>query len=68
MTYMRKSLVYADHPEAEQDSVGLEIFTDALGDADMVQKLLKEQPRTLAKAREIAYRDETMRRASRTVT
>ncbi|KAJ8346470.1 hypothetical protein SKAU_G00278710 [Synaphobranchus kaupii] len=42
--------------ELEQDAIGVEIFTNALADAEVVQKLLEEQPCTLARAYEIAHR------------
>ncbi|CAI5677314.1 unnamed protein product [Oreochromis niloticus] len=62
------SIVYANCSELEQDCIAVEIFTNALADAEMVQKLLEEQPRTLARAYEIAHRFETMKRAARAVT
>ncbi|CAI5682172.1 unnamed protein product [Oreochromis niloticus] len=66
--YEKVSIVYANCSELEQDCIAVEIFTNALADAEMVQKLLEEQPRTLARAYEIAHRFETTKRAARAVT
>ncbi|CAI5674954.1 unnamed protein product [Oreochromis niloticus] len=66
--YEKVSIVYANRSELEQDCIAVEIFTNALADAEMVQKLLEEQPRTLARAYEIAHRFETTKRAARAVT
>ncbi|XP_049323360.1 mitochondrial fission factor homolog B isoform X1 [Astyanax mexicanus] len=54
--YEKVSIVYADWPEAEQDRIGVEVFTNALGEAGVVQRLLEEHPRTLARAYELAHR------------
>lgn len=54
--------------EIEQDIISVEIFTNALTNAEDVQKLLEEQPRTLVRAYEIAHMYETTRRAIRAVT
>ena len=34
------SVTYSDRTETEQDATGVEAFTNAVGDADIVQKLL----------------------------
>eukprot|EP00064_Thunnus_orientalis_P023490 superscaffoldBa00008925_g23735 len=44
------SIMYADCTERELKAIGVETFTNALADAEMIQKLLEEQPRTLAGA------------------
>ncbi len=54
--------------EREQEAISVETFTNALADAEMVQRLLEEQPRTLAGAYDIAHRYETTRRAAKVVT
>lgn len=66
--YEKVSIVYADRSELEQEAVSVEIFINALADAEVVQKLLEEHPRTQPKAYEIAHRYETTRRAARAVT
>ncbi|RXN29599.1 hypothetical protein ROHU_018329 [Labeo rohita] len=45
--YEKVSIAYADRSEKEQDSISVEVFTNAMGDADIVQRLLEEQPCTL---------------------
>lgn len=62
--YDRVSVAYGDRTEAEQDAIGVEIFTNALRDADIVQRLLEQRPRTLAHAFDIARSYETTRRAA----
>lgn len=66
--YEKISIVYADRSEAEQDTMGVEVFINAMGDAELVQKLLEKNPRTLAKAYEIAHNYETTKRAAASVT
>ncbi|KAL7373215.1 hypothetical protein ABVT39_001512 [Epinephelus coioides] len=66
--YEKVSIVYADRTEREQDAISVEIFTNALADAEVVQRLLEERPRTLARAYEVAHRYETTRRAARADT
>ncbi len=66
--YEKVSIAYADRSEREQDSISVEVFTNAMGDADIVQRLLEERPRTLARAYEIAHRYETTRRTATSVT
>ncbi len=66
--YEKVSIAYADLSEREQDSISVEVFTNAMGDADIVQRLLEERPRTLARAYEIAHRYETTRRTATSVT
>ncbi|RXN37980.1 Retrovirus-related Pol poly from transposon [Labeo rohita] len=66
--YEKVSIAYADRSEKEQDSISVEVFTNAMGDADIVQRLLEERPRTLARAYEIAHRYETTRRTATSVT
>ncbi|CAK6980305.1 unnamed protein product [Scomber scombrus] len=56
--YERVSIAYADRGQMEQDAISVEIFTNALADAELVQKLLEEKPRTLARAYDIARRYE----------
>lgn len=62
------SIVYADRTELEQDTISVKVFTNALADAEVVQRLMEEQPHTLARAYEVACRYETTRRAARAVT
>ncbi|GLD71800.1 uncharacterized protein AKAME5_002312400 [Lates japonicus] len=62
------SFVYADRTEREQDAISVETFTNALADAEVVQRLLEEKPHTLASAYDIAHRYETTKRAAKTVT
>ncbi|KAL0160918.1 hypothetical protein M9458_044643, partial [Cirrhinus mrigala] len=52
---LRQRVRKADRSEKEQDSISVEVFTNAMGDADIVQRLLEEQPRILARANEIAH-------------
>uniref|UniRef100_A0AAV2K6V2 Integrase p58-like C-terminal domain-containing protein n=1 Tax=Knipowitschia caucasica TaxID=637954 RepID=A0AAV2K6V2_KNICA len=66
--YEKVAIVYGDRTELEQDCVAVEIFTNAMTDADIIQKLLEEKPRTLACAYDIAHRYETTKRAARAVT
>uniref|UniRef100_A0AAV2LRT2 Uncharacterized protein n=1 Tax=Knipowitschia caucasica TaxID=637954 RepID=A0AAV2LRT2_KNICA len=66
--YEKVAIVYGDRTEREQDCVAVEIFTNAMTDADIIQKLLEEKPRTLACAYDIAHRYETTKRAARAVT
>ncbi|KAJ7987592.1 hypothetical protein DPEC_G00328080 [Dallia pectoralis] len=66
--YEKVSIVYADRTELEQDAISVEVFTNALADPDVVQKLLEKQPRTLSRAYDIAHSHETTKRAARTVT
>lgn len=54
--YEKVSITYADNGELEQDAVSVEIFTNAMADAELVQKLLEEKLRTLAGAYDIACR------------
>lgn len=46
----------------------MDIFTNALANMEVVQKLLEERLHTWAKAYDIAHRYETTRQAYRTVT
>ena len=66
--YEKVSNVYADRTELEQDAISVEVFTNALADAEVVQKLLEKQPPALSRAYDIAHSYETTRRAARTVT
>ncbi|RXN18982.1 Retrovirus-related Pol poly from transposon [Labeo rohita] len=50
------SIAYADRSEKEQDTFSVEVFTNAMGDADILQRLLEKRPRTLVCAYEIAHR------------
>ena len=54
--------------QLEQDAISVEVFTNTLADAEVVQRLLEKQPRTLARAYDIAHSYQTTRRAARTVT
>lgn len=65
--YEKVSIVYGDRIEQEQEAISVEVFTNAVGDAEVVQKLLEEQPHTLASAYEIGHRYETTRKAARAV-
>ena len=56
--YEKVSIVYADRTELEQDAISVEVFTNALADTEVVQRLLEKQPHTLARGQ----------RAARTVT
>lgn len=38
------SIDYADSSEREQDSISVEVFTNARGDANIVQRILEEHP------------------------
>ena len=53
--YQKVSIVYADRRELEQDAINVKVFTNALADAEVVQKLLEKQPRTLSGAYDIAW-------------
>ncbi|KAM6975889.1 retrovirus-related Pol polyprotein from transposon 412 [Tautogolabrus adspersus] len=53
--YEKVSIVYADRSETDQDCISVEVFINALADAEVVQKLLEEHPRTLARAYDIAH-------------
>ncbi|CAL8343053.1 unnamed protein product [Merluccius merluccius] len=66
--YGKVSVAYSDRTETEQDAIGIEIFTNAIGDAEIVQKLLEQRPCTLAQAYDIARRHETTKRAASYVT
>ncbi|KAM3623655.1 uncharacterized protein V6R79_013858 [Siganus canaliculatus] len=66
--YDKVSAAYSDRTEAEQDAIGVEVFTNTVGDAEIVQKLLEQRPRTLAQAYDIARRHETTKRAAAYVT
>ncbi|XP_063050302.1 uncharacterized protein LOC134445147 [Engraulis encrasicolus] len=66
--YGKVSVAYCDRTEEEQDTIGVEVFTHAIGDAEIVQKLLEKRPQTLAKAYDIAHRYETTKRAASHVT
>lgn len=66
--YEKVAIVYGDRSELEQDSIAVDIFTNAMTDADIIQKLLEEKPPSLARAYNIAHRYETTRKAARAVT
>ena len=66
--YGKMSMAYSVRTETEQDGIGVEVFTNAIGDAEIVQKLLEQRPRTLAQAYDIARRYETTKRAALHVT
>ena len=42
--YGKVSVAYSNGNETEQDVIGVEAFTNAVGDAEIVQKLLEQQP------------------------
>lgn len=65
--YEKVSIVYADRTEEEQDAISVEVFTNAMGDADLVRRLLEKHPRTLARAFEVAHRYEATKRAANSV-
>lgn len=66
--YEKVSVAYSDRTEREQDGIGVEVFTHAIGDMEIVQKLLEKRPLTLAQAYDIARRYETTKRAASHVT
>uniref|UniRef100_A0AAV2LLX4 Uncharacterized protein n=1 Tax=Knipowitschia caucasica TaxID=637954 RepID=A0AAV2LLX4_KNICA len=66
--YGKVAVAYGDRSEREQDAIAVEVFTNGLGDADIIQKLLETRPSTLARAYEIAHRHETTKRAASYVT
>lgn len=66
--YGKVSVAYSDRTETEQDAIGVEVFTNAVGDSEIVQKLLEQRPLTLAQAYDIARRYETTKRAASYVT
>lgn len=66
--YGKVAVAYGDWSEAEQDAIAVEVFTNGLGDAQLVQRLLEKCPATLARAYEIAHRHETTKRAASYVT
>ena len=47
--YFKRQCLWKSVNETEQDAIGVEVFTNAIGDAEIVQKLLEQQPRTLAR-------------------
>lgn len=62
--YGKVSVAYSNRTETEQDAIGVEVFTNAVRDAEVVQKLLEKRPQTLAQAYNIAHRHETTKRAA----
>ncbi|MEQ2197012.1 hypothetical protein XENOCAPTIV_020897, partial [Xenoophorus captivus] len=66
--YGKVTVAYGDRAEIEQDLIAVEVFTNGLGDAEVVQKLLEQRTATLARAYEIAHTYETTRRAASYVT
>lgn len=46
--YEKFSIMHGDRTEQEQDAINVEILHNALAGAEVVQRLLEEQPRTLA--------------------
>ena len=59
--------IYGDHNPSERDSISVEIFVQALGDPELVQKLLEKAPSTLAEAYQIAYNFESTKKAAHSV-
>ncbi|KAL1268872.1 hypothetical protein QQF64_034235 [Cirrhinus molitorella] len=53
--YKKVSIVYANPSERLQHSISIEVFTNTMGDADIVQRLLEERPCTLDRAFEITH-------------
>ncbi|XDV17606.1 hypothetical protein PO909_023440 [Leuciscus waleckii] len=66
--YEKVSIVYADRTELEQDAISVEVFTNALADPEVVQKLLEKQPHTLSRAYDIAHSYETTKSVAKSVT
>lgn len=66
--YGKVAVAYGDWSEAEQDAIAVEVFTNGLGDAELVQRLLEKRPATLARAYEVAHSFETTKRAASYVT
>lgn len=66
--YGKVSVAYSNRTETEQDAIGVEIFTNAVGDTEIVQKLLEQRPSTLAQAYDIARCHETTKQAASYVT
>uniref|UniRef100_A0AAV2K8I4 RNA-directed DNA polymerase n=1 Tax=Knipowitschia caucasica TaxID=637954 RepID=A0AAV2K8I4_KNICA len=66
--YGKVAVAYGDWSEKEQDAIAVEVFTNGLGEAELVQRLLEKRPATLAKAYEIAHRHDTTKRAASYVT
>lgn len=48
------SVAYSNKTETKQDAIGVEVFTNTVGDAAIVQKLLEQQPHTLTQAYDFA--------------
>jgi hypothetical protein len=59
--------IYGDHALQERESISVEIFTHAIGDPEMVQKLLERSPTSIAEAYQVAYNYESTKKAARTV-
>lgn len=66
--YGKVSVAYSNRTETEQDAICVDVFTNAVGDADIVQKILEQRPHTLVQAYDIARRHETTKRAASYVT
>lgn len=66
--YGKVAIAYGDWSETEQDAIAVEVFTNSLGDAELVQRLLEKRPATLAKAYKIAHCHDTTKRAASYVT
>lgn len=66
--YGQVAVAYSDRTEKEQEAICVEVFTNGVGDAEIVQKLLEQRPHTLAQAYDIARRHETTKKAASHVT
>ncbi|KAK5621981.1 hypothetical protein CRENBAI_013404 [Crenichthys baileyi] len=66
--YGKVTVAYGDRAEIEQELIAVEVFTNGLGDGEVVQKLLEQRPATLARAYEIAHTYEPTRKAASYVT
>ena len=66
--YEKVAVVYGDRPPAEQEGIGVEIFRNSLGDAELIRKLLENSPPTLSQAYEQVHEVEVTKRAAHQVS
>lgn len=66
--YDKVSAAYSGRTETEQEAIGVEVFTNAVCDAEIVQKLLEQRPHKLAQSYDIARRHETTKQKVSYVT
>ncbi|KAF0024922.1 hypothetical protein F2P81_021803 [Scophthalmus maximus] len=66
--YSTVSIAYSNRTDTEQDAIGVEVFTNAVGDTQFVQKLLDHRPHTLVQAYDIARSHEATKRPAAYVT